>query len=453
MKRVMVVSLGCAKNLVDTEVMLGQLVERGWAITAGPEAELYLINTCGFLEEALAETFAEVEELIELKRRNPNALLAVVGCGVEAAHAEILERFPEADLVVGTGSLSHLGELIDQLEERGTSAEPLEEFLPPGGAYDGNPDPLPLRVAATVPHVSYLKLAEGCDLGCTFCAIPALRGPQRSRPVEDIVDEAIALVGDGVRELILIAQETTAYGRDLYGEPSLPRLLRELSLNLPEDDLWLRILYPNPFRVDRELLELMAGLPQVVPYLDLPFQHVDDGVLKGMGRIGSADSLIEKIALARELMPDLTLRGTALVGFPGEDPAAFDRLVAFVEETAFDHLGVFAFSPRPGTAAFDLPNQVDADTGSLRAEAVYQLQEAISQSNHDELVGENDLVLVDDVEGDTAIARSYRFCPDADGHITVELPADHDWQPGDFREIVYTEAHPYTLTAKPADGE
>jgi len=444
----MVVSLGCAKNLVDTEVMLGQLVERGWTITAGSEAELYLINTCGFLEEALAESYAEIEELVELKRRNPNSRLAVVGCGVEAAHKEILERFPEADLIVGTGSLHHLGELVDELAK---TTDPLEEFLPPGGAYDGNPDPLPLRVAATVPHVSYLKLAEGCDLGCTFCAIPTLRGAQRSRPVETLVDEAVSLVSEGVRELILIAQETTAYGRDLYGEPSLPRLLRELSLNLPEDDLWLRILYPNPFRVDRELLDLMAGLPQIVPYLDLPFQHVDDGVLKGMGRSGSAAELAEKIAQARELMPDLTLRGTALVGFPGEDPAAFDRLVTFVKETAFDHLGIFPFSPRPGTAAFDLPYQVSNDTGKLRAEAVYQLQEAISQSNHDELVGENDIVLVDGVEGNTAIARSQRFCPDADGHITVKLPADHDWQPGDFREVVYTEARPYDLTAKPEE--
>jgi len=448
-KRVHVVSLGCAKALVDTEVMLAQLERLGYSPTNDEQAELYLINTCGFLEEALAETFGEIERLVELKEAHPGSRLAVVGCASEALKRGMAERFPQADLVAGTGSLARIGELVGRLERR-RKTEPLLDFPPPGGAYDGNPDPLPERVALTLPHVAYLKLAEGCDLGCTFCAIPALRGPQRSRPVEHLVAEAVTLVEEGVRELILVAQETTAYGRDLYGEPSLVRLLAEMSLQLPEDDVWVRLLYPNPARVDEELIRCFADYPQLAPYLDFPFQHADGAVLKSMGRPGDADALGETIARARETVPGLVLRGTALVGFPTEDGAAFDRLVRFVERTGFDHLGVFTYSARPGTCAADeLGDPVTREIKELRAEALHDLQEAVSLSRNSSLVGTQDDVLVDAAAGREAVARSRRFCPDVDGVVEVTLPQGHGWLPGDFRRVAYTAAGPYDLFAEP----
>jgi ribosomal protein S12 methylthiotransferase len=452
-KRVHVVSLGCAKALVDTEVMLAQLERRGYLPTNDEEAELYLINTCGFLEEALDETFDEIGRLVELKEAHPGSRLAVVGCASEALKQGMAERFPQADLVAGTGSLARIGELVGRLERRRKAqptTEPLLDFPPPGGAYDGNPDPLPERVALTLPHVAYLKLAEGCDLGCTFCAIPALRGPQRSRPVEHLIAEAVSLVEEGVRELILVAQETTAYGRDLYGEPSLVRLLAEMSLQLPEQDVWVRLLYPNPARVDAELLECIASYPQLAPYLDFPFQHADGSVLKAMGRPGDADALSTIIALARETVPGLVLRGTALVGFPTEDGAAFETLVRFVERTGFDHLGVFTYSARPGTRAADEQGDpVPREIKELRAEALHDLQEAVSLARNDALVGTQDDVLVDAVAARGAIARGRRFCPDVDGVVEVVLPEGHGWLPGDFRRVVYTVAGPYDLFAEP----
>ncbi|MCX7021221.1 MAG: 30S ribosomal protein S12 methylthiotransferase RimO [bacterium] len=452
-KRVHIVSLGCAKALVDTEVMLAQLERRGYLPTNDEEAELYLINTCGFLAEALEETFSEIERLVEFKEAHPGSRLAVVGCASEALKGGIAERFPQVDLVAGTGALARIGELVGRLERR-RKAEPLLDFPPPGGVYDGNPDPLPERVALTLPHIAYLKLAEGCDLGCTFCAIPALRGPQRSRPVETLVAEAVSLVEEGVRELILVAQETTAYGRDLYGEPSLVRLLAAMSLQLPEDDVWLRLLYPNPARVDAELLECFTNYPQLVPYLDFPFQHADGAVLKSMGRPGDAEALSAVIALTRKTVPGLVLRGTALVGFPTEDQAAFDRLVRFVEETGFDHLGVFTFSARPGTRAADeLGDPVSQEMKELRAEALHDIQEAISFAGHARLVGTQDDVLVDAVAASGAIARGRRFCPDVDGVVEVALPEGHGWLPGDFRRVAYTAAQPYDLYAEPVTEE
>ncbi|HDR06324.1 MAG TPA: 30S ribosomal protein S12 methylthiotransferase RimO, partial [Candidatus Coatesbacteria bacterium] len=440
-KRVHVVSLGCAKALVDTEVFLAQLERRGYEPTADDEAELYLINTCGFLDEALDETFAEIERLVGLKKSYPGSRLAVVGCAAEALKNEIAERFPEADLVAGTGALARLGELVERLEKRRPEEGVLFDFPPPGGAYDGNPDPLPERVALTLPHVAYLKLAEGCDLGCTFCAIPALRGPQRSRPVEHLVAEALTLVEEGVRELILIAQETTAYGRDIYGEPSLVRLLADLCLQLPEEDVWVRLLYPNPARVDEALLDCFAACHQLVSYLDLPFQHADEGVLRDMGRPGDVAALADLVALARRRVPGLVLRGTALVGFPTEDQAAFDRLVRFVEETGFDHLGVFTYSARPGTRAADeFGDPIPIEVKELRAEALHDLQEAVSFTRNDRLVGNEDEVLVDAVSAKAAVARGRRFCPEADGVVEVSLPEGHGWLPGDFRRVVYAAA-------------
>ena len=450
LKRVHVVSLGCAKALVDTEVMLAQLESRGDELTNGDEAELYLINTCGFLDEAMEESFTEIERLVELKGRYHGAKLAVLGCAAEALKGKLCERFPEADLVAGTGALAHIGELVDQLEDCQAGNGALLDFPPPGGVYDGNPDPLPERVALTLPHIAYVKLAEGCDLGCTFCAIPALRGPQRSRPLENVVAEAVSLAEGGVRELILIAQETTAYGRDLYGEPSLPQLLAELSLQLPGEGLWVRVLYPNPARVDTEFLEALAYYPQLVPYLDFPFQHADMSVLRSMGRTGDAGTLYATIVKAREIVPDLVLRGTALVGFPTEDQAAFDRLTDFVGEVGFDHLGIFAYSAQPGTrASEELGDPVPQDIKALRAEALHSLQEAISLAKHDALVGSADTVLVDAVSEKSAIARSYRFCPEADGVVKVTLPEGHDWRPGEFRQVGYTGALPYDLIAEP----
>jgi ribosomal protein S12 methylthiotransferase len=452
-KRVHVVSLGCAKALVDTEVVLAQLERRGYELTLEDEAELYLINTCGFLASALEETFAEIERLVELKEEHPGARLAILGCAAEALRGEMRQRFPLADLIAGTGALARIGELIDDMDGQSGGTGVVEVFPPPGGAYDGNPDPLPERTALTLPHVAYVKIAEGCDLGCTFCAIPGLRGPQRSRPLEHLVAEAVTLVEEGVRELILVAQETTAYGRDLYGEPSLPRLLDELCLQLPEDDLWVRVLYPNPFRVDGEFLKTLALHAQLVPYLDFPFQHADGGVLRSMGRSGDADAFSAVIARARDAVPDLVLRGTALVGFPTEDQEAFDRLVGFVEETGFDHLGVFTYSARPGTrSAEEFEDAVPEEVKELRAEALYGLQEAVSLVRHDGLVGGEDDVLVDAVDGRGAIARGRRFCPDADGAVEVSLPEGHGWRPGEFRRVTYTGAGPYDLYAEPAEG-
>lgn len=450
-KRLHLVSLGCAKALVDSEVVLAQLEGLGYALTGDDDAELYLINTCGFIDDALEETYDEIERLVRLRVSRPGSRLVVVGCAVEAERAAILERFPEIDLLAGTGALARLGGLISELESDASGTRQI--YGDPGGAYDDNPELLPQRVALTPPHLAYLKLAEGCDLGCSFCAIPALRGPQRSRPLEAVLDEAVSLVAGGARELILVAQETTAYGLDLVGEPLLVPLLNELSLNLPADDLWLRVLYPNPARVEDELLEALATHPQLVPYLDLPFQHVDAGVLAAMRRPGDPAALRRLVERARELVPGLVLRGTALVGFPNEDNDAFERLVDFVEETRFDHLGVFTYSPRPRTPAWELGDPVDDELKEVRAEALHDLQEAISYERNSALVGETLRVLVDAVAGDEAVARAARHCPEVDGLVGVSLPAGHDWQPGEFCDVRIIEAQPYDLLARPTEDD
>jgi ribosomal protein S12 methylthiotransferase len=449
-KRLHLVSLGCAKALVDSEVVTAQLQRRGWTLTNEAEAELYLINTCGFIEAALDETYGEIDRLTELRRANPDSRLVVVGCAVDAEGDELLERFPEIDLLAGSGSLARLGALIDNLVESPTKGTQRYHDAP-GGAYDGNPDPLPERVALTPAHLAYLKISEGCDLGCAFCRIPALRGPQRSRPVEAVVDEAVSLAAGGVREIILVAQETTAYGRDLYGEPRLAALLDELALNLPAEDLWLRVLYPNPARIDDAFLEALAVHPQLVPYLDLPFQHADHEVLAAMRRPGGPDELLRTIERARELIPDLVLRGTALVGFPAESPLAFENLVDFIEAVRFDHLGVFTYSAMPDTPAWELGDPVEDDEKEVRAEALHGLQEAISLQHNSALVGKTRRVLVDAVAESDALARGVRHCPEVDGLIGVSLPPGHDWRPGEFRDVVITNAQPYDLSARPAD--
>lgn len=455
-RRVHLVSLGCSKALVDSEVVLGQLARRGWELTDDDEAELYLINTCGFLPEALEETRVELERLASLRDRFGGSRLAVIGCAVEELRERLLDEYPAIDLLAGTGALPRLGELVDGLfgglAEK-TAGAPVVSFGEPGGAYDGNPDVLPQRIALTPPHTAYLKLAEGCDLGCAFCAIPRLRGPQRSRELEAVVGEAAGLVQAGARELILIAQETTAYGRDLYGEPSLAHLLGELALNLPVDDLWLRVLYPNPARVDEAFLGALDAQPQFVPYLDFPFQHADAGVLRAMNREGGPAELRATIEAARELVPDLVLRGTALVGFPGEDAAAFDELVRFVDEVRFDHLGVFAYAAMPGTPAAALDDDVTPAEKELRRRALYELQEAVSLEKNSALVGREDRVLVDFIAEEGAVCRAARHCPEVDGFVEVTLPRGHDWLPGEFRRIIYTEALPYDLRAEPAADE
>src|SRR5713101_7314583 len=384
-------TLGCPKNQVDSELMLGMLTEAGHQIVEAAEAaDCLVVNTCAFIDRAREESVNTILELAQLKNRGRCRSLIVTGCLTQRYGAEILRELPEVDGILGTSDLPRVVDLVRQAAGRhdwATSA-------PPGYLYDAT---TPRLVTARVPY-AYVKIAEGCDMGCTFCAIPQFRGKHRSRPLPDIVKEVETLAAKGIQEAILVSQDTLAYGRDLPGNGDVGDLLLALGeTRMP----WIRPMYLHPAHVNDRLLAKWARA-RIVPYVDMPVQHGDDGVLRAMRRAVTARRMQEIVAEFRSAIPDLTVRTTILVGFPGESEVAFERLLEFVDEVRFDRLGVFTYSPEEGTPSPAFPDQVPADVAAERAARVQDLGEAIAWERQQKLLGAVVDVLVDGPSEDSA---------------------------------------------------
>ena len=391
MKRIGFVSLGCEKNLVDSEVMLGLLSRRGYQITADQaQADILVVNTCGFIDKAKRESIDTILEMAELKRTGQCSRLVVTGCLVERYRAEIQTEIPEVDAVLGTNEIESI---IDICENQASPKIENRYYL-----YDEKAP----RLLTTPSYTAYIKIAEGCDRPCSFCVIPQMRGRYRSRPVSSIVNEARFLVDSGVREIVLISQETTMYGTDLGLSHGLAKLLRELAQ--VEGLCWIRFLYCFPSQVDDELLVTLREESKVCKYLDMPLQHVSGRILRSMRRGGNEASLRRLVDGIRRQVPGITLRTSMIVGYPGETDEEFSQLCHFVEETGFDHLGTFAYSDEEGTASHVLTDKVPARVIHRRQSSLMRLQAKISKKRNQQQVGVRYRVLV---EGPSEIGRAH----------------------------------------------
>ncbi|NOX53205.1 MAG: 30S ribosomal protein S12 methylthiotransferase RimO [Planctomycetes bacterium] len=407
------VSLGCPKNLVDSEKMLGTLALDGYALVSEPDgADFVIVNTCGFIESAREESRSVIREMAELKRRGRLGGIIVAGCLPERLGQELLDEIPEIDQLVGVFGRDEIHRVAQRLV--GRVKEQRELFRPaPVRALDDR-----ARLRITPPHLAYLKISEGCSRTCTFCSIPQMRGKHVTKPIEMVVDEARELASDGVRELILVAQDTTYYGIDLYGEPRLAELLRELEQVDGID--WIRLLYLYPLHITDELIRTIAESAKILPYLDIPLQHISDAILKRMQRRVTGQQTRELIERLRSEIPNLVLRTTFLVGFPGETDEQFEELVAFVEEAAFERMGVFTFSREPGTPADRLPDQVPEPVKEARRDELMRRQQPHAFAFGDALVGLELDVLIDAPAGDGVWqGRTYADAPDIDGVVFV----------------------------------
>ena len=419
-----IISLGCAKNLVDTEVMLGLLRENGVELTKKPrEADVLIVNTCAFIETAKQESITTVLNMAEYKTTGRCRSLIIAGCLGQRYGQTLLDEMPEADAIIGTGAWHRIMEAVrETMNGKRVILVGENETI-----YDAKTP----RILTTPGYTAYLKIAEGCDNRCSFCAIPMIRGRYRSRKVDDIVEEAKRLAANGVKELNLIAQDTTAYGRDLYGEPSLPRLLRELVKI--EDVRWIRTLYSYPRYFSYELIDLIASEEKLVKYVDLPLQHADNALLKKMHRADTRSSMEKLLRKIRDRIPGVAIRSTFIVGFPGETDEQFSSLYSFLEEQRFDKAGVFTYSAEDGTEAATLPGQISEDVMQERYHELMSLQCKISEEINQSLEGKELDVLIegsDEEQENVAYGRSYREAPEVDGQVFVEGLADA--QPGEI---------------------
>ena len=407
--RVGMVSLGCAKNQVDGEMLMASLKNAGYELSDDAAlADVAIINTCGFIESAKAESIEEILELVTLKKEGRIKKIVVTGCLSQRYQQEIRKEIPEVDAVVGIGANGEIAEIIGKVMEGETQEVfPEKEKMPLCGD----------RELSTPSYFAYLKIAEGCDNRCTYCAIPLIRGGYRSRTIESVVEEAQKLVDDGAKELIVIAQDTSRYGLDLYGELKLPELLRRLCQI--EKLRWVRLLYCYPDTVTDELLDVMASEEKIVKYIDLPLQHASGRVLKAMNRRGDKESLLKLIAHMREKVPGLILRTTLITGFPGETEEDFTELSEFVQEVRFDRLGCFAYSQEEDTPAALLPNQIDEETKNRRAEIIMEQQMEIMQQKGEEMIGKAVTVLTEgfDRYAECYFGRTAADSPDIDGKV------------------------------------
>lgn len=435
------ISLGCAKNLVDSEHMAAVLRAEGIALARSPEeADVILVNTCGFIGDAKEESVDAILRACALKQSGGCRAVVVAGCLIQRYQEELQRAIPEVDAFIGLDQLPEIGRVVMRLArgEHGilkVSAVSRKVF-----------SPLPSRIILTGGPFAYVKIAEGCNHRCAFCAIPGIRGRYRSRSLDDIVREAESLLGQGIRELNLISQDTTRYGCDRKDGTTLPRLLRRLGKL--GGKFWIRLLYGHPAYLSDELLGTMGEIPQVCRYLDIPIQHAQDAVLRAMCRPGGVEAVREFPARARVRLPGVVLRTTCLVGFPGETAAQFNELVAFVRETRFDHLGVFAYSPEESTAAAKLPRQVSAVTGQRRRDKLMAIQQEIAFEKAREKRGrEDEALLIHPLPGKRWEARSRGQAPEVDGITRIQNvpPAT---KPGTLVKIRYTGASGYDLKAR-----
>lgn len=437
------ISLGCAKNLVDTEVMLGMLADGGINITDHPaEADILIINTCSFIETAKEESIATILQSAEYKTSGKCRGLVVAGCLGQRYQQDLLDELPEVDAVLGTGSWHRINEAIAAILEGkrvllvGETDTIYDETMP--------------RIHTTPQFSSFVKVAEGCSNCCSYCVIPLVRGKFRSRKIESVVAEVKNLIADGAKEINLIAQDTTSYGQDLYGQPRLTELLREL-VQL-EGDFWIRLLYCYPSQFSDELIELMAQEPKICKYVDLPLQHAHDDILKAMNRRDSQKDICVLLDKIRAAIPDVAVRTTFIVGFPGETEEHFAALEQFVAEQKFDHVGVFTYSREDDTAASAMENQVPDELKQERYHKLMAVQAKISEERNISLEGKTFEVLVEGIgeneQGELAIGRSYREAPDVDGRIYIERPADIE--PGDVVTVRILQGFAYDLVAEKA---
>ena len=434
--KILFISLGCDKNLVDTEVMLGLLASRGYEMTDDEtEADIIVINTCCFIHDAKEESIQNILEMAEYKKEGKVKALIVTGCLAERYRQEILDEIPEVDEVLGTTAYDRILDAVDAALA-GEHSVMLADI-------DALPLPDTKRLVTTGGHFAYLKIAEGCDKHCTYCIIPKIRGNYRSVPMERLIREAEELAAQGVKELILVAQETTLYGKDLYGEKSLHRLVRELCRISGLQ--WIRILYCYPEEITDELIQVMKEEKKVCHYLDLPIQHASDAVLKRMGRRTTKQELIEIIGKLRREIPDICLRTTLITGFPGETEEQHEELIEFVDEMEFDRLGVFTYSPEEDTPAEKMPDQIDEEVKEERQAELMELQQEIAFDNAERMVGREVLVMIDGKVADenAYVGRTYRDAPNVDGLIFINT--DEELLSGDFARVKVTGALDYDL--------
>lgn len=436
--KVGMVSLGCPKNQVDAEMLLSNIKRDGFEITAdAQQADVVVINTCGFIESAKQESIDSILEFCELKEQGQLKCVVVTGCLAERYREEIAKEIPEADVVLGIGSNADIAQAITQALD----GKKVAEF--------GEKQELALngeRVISTPSYFAYLKIAEGCDNNCTYCAIPAIRGPYRSRKLEDIVEEAEWLASSGVKELIVVAQDTTRYGSDLYGELKLPELLRRLCQI--DGFVWIRVLYCYPEMVTDELLDVLAEEPKMAKYIDIPIQHINSAVLRRMHRRSTREEILSVVQRVRERVPNVTIRTTLIAGFPGETKEQFEELVEFVKESKFDRLGCFAYSQEEGTPAAKLPDQLDEETKARRAELVMLEQQTINEARNRAQLGKIVKVLVEgfDRESCCYVGRSEADAPDIDG--VVLFVSEKELSPGDFAEVELLDILDYDLMGR-----
>lgn len=434
--KILFISLGCDKNLVDTEVMLGLLASRGYEMTDDEtEADIIVINTCCFIHDAKEESIQNILEMAEYKKEGKVKALIVTGCLAERYRQEILDEIPEVDEVLGTTAYDRILDAVDAALA-GEHSVMLADI-------DALPLPDTKRLVTTGGHFAYLKIAEGCDKHCTYCIIPKIRGNYRSVPMERLIREAEELAAQGVKELILVAQETTLYGKDLYGEKSLHRLVRELCRISGLQ--WIRILYCYPEEITDELIQVMKEEKKVCHYLDLPIQHASDAVLKRMGRRTTKQELIEIIGKLRREIPDICLRTTLITGFPGETEEQHEELIEFVDKMEFDRLGVFTYSPEEGTPAEKMPDQIDEEVKEERQAELMELQQEIAFDNAERMVGRKVLVMIEGKVADenAYVGRTYRDAPNVDGLIFINT--DEELLSGDFARVKVTGALDYDL--------
>jgi ribosomal protein S12 methylthiotransferase len=430
------VSLGCDKNLVDSERMIGVLSQKGYSLVQDPaQADVLIVNTCSFILDAQDESVRAILEMAEYRKSGTAKALLVTGCMAQRFADDIRAEIPEVDAVIGTGSIDK----IDEAVRDALGGNYFSDTDTPG-KFPGEEMP---RLLSTPSHYGYLKISEGCAKHCSYCIIPSLRGPYRSEPMEELVAEARKLAAFGVKELILVAQETTLYGIDIYGEKRLPQLLRALSE--VEGIEWIRLLYCYPEEITPQLVQEMKENPKVCHYLDLPIQHADDDILKRMGRRTSREELLSLIQYLREEIPDICLRTSLITGFPGETEEMHQQLLDFVKEVRFDHLGVFPYSREDGTPAARFPDQVPEEVKERRRDEIMQIQQEVSLQRNKELVGRTMQVLVDGYlpDDDVYAGRTYRDAPDVDGMIF--LSSDCTLMSGDMVDAVVTEASEYDL--------
>lgn len=434
--KILFISLGCDKNLVDSEEMLGLLNREHFEFTDDEsEADVIVINTCCFVNDAKEESVNTILQMAEYRKSGSCKALIVTGCLAQRYKTEISDEIPEVDAILGTSSYDKIVDAVKSTicGEKFEKFNPLDELIVEESE----------RVVTTGGHYAYIKIAEGCNKCCTYCIIPKIRGRYRSVPEEDILKTAEKLVENGAKELILVAQETTLYGVDLYGRKTLPDLLKKIC-KIP-GLIWVRILYCYPEEITDELIDVMKNEPKVCHYIDMPIQHASDKILKAMGRRTNRVELTERILKIRKEIPDIVLRTTLISGFPGETEEDHEEMLDFVDEMEFERLGVFAYSPEEDTPAAEMPDQIDEDIKVKRRNEIMELQQEIAFENAENMIGRDLLVMIEGkvVDENAYVGRTYMDCPNVDGNIFITT--DEELITGDFVKVKVTGAAEYDL--------